>query len=265
MILLPVLTYHGIERSVGEYGWTESEKPYAVSTSVFEKQLNLITNSGFQSLTLEEAGQWISRKKSYHRPILLTFDDGHVSHYEHAARYLKQSKIKAVFFVSAGLVGEKNQMNWAQLKELVRGGFEIGSHGFTHIPLTNLTPVKLKHELKGSKDLLEEQLGVEVKSFSIPRGFFTAPLSQSAAEAGYRFVLTSEFDLNRVGTDPLALKRLVVTRGISFEAFDNMIYGTLGSKRFFERAKAAARGLIKPELYDALAGMKQALRRREKT
>ena len=265
MTLLPVLTYHGIECASGEYGWTAPEKPYGVSVSVFEKQVKLIVDSGFQSLALDETGKWLSGKRTYHRPILITFDDGHLSHYEHAAAYLKKNKVKAVFFISAGLVGKKNQMNWTQLKELVRDGFEIGSHGLTHIPLTNLPAEELKYELKGSKDLIERKLAIEVKGFSVPRGFYSASLSRAAEEAGYHFVFTSEFDLNSVGGSPLGLKRLVVTRGISFEAFDNMIYGTLGSKRYFERAKAAARGFVKPEFYDALAGLKQALRQKDRT
>ncbi len=260
-MLLPALNYHGLEHFSGEYGWNISEKPYVVNLDVFEKQMNYIVRSGFLSLSLEEVGKWLRIKGEYKRPIVLTFDDGHISHFEYAAPCLRQNKLKAVFFVSAGWVGKENQMNWEHLRELVRQGFEIGSHGLTHIPLTKLSNEALASELCDSKKTLEDRLGIQVKGFSVPRGYFSERVRGQALRTGYRFVFTSLFDFNSFAEDPYFLRRLVVTRSTSFETFDGIIHGNLGFKKWWERAKETARSVIKPEWYDALSGFKQALLR----
>jgi peptidoglycan/xylan/chitin deacetylase (PgdA/CDA1 family) len=61
-------------------------------------------------------------------------------------------------------------MTWAELQELIRNGFEVGDHTYSHACLTAMSEEEAKAELSKSKDLLERKLGTSVRSFAFPNG-----------------------------------------------------------------------------------------------
>ena len=256
---LPILNYHGVEAKPEEYLWLEEEKPYVVSESTFRDQMAHIREGNFSSLTLQGLERWFDADGS-DKSIMLTFDDGHISHATHVAPSLKREQLNSVFFIPVGLVGHREQMTWCHLKQLLVEGFEIGSHGYRHIPLTNLKREELFEELERSKKTLEDRLGVAVTSFSVPRGFYHPRIGRAASEIGYRFVFTSQFDLNLSSDDPFSLSRLVVKGDPPFERFSRMIRGELGFKKRLERCKDVARRMLAPSVYDAFVSFKRAVR-----
>lgn len=249
----PILNYHGIQPHDGQYEWTDGEEVYVLSIAPFKKQLEHLATTGRETLSLNQLDEWLQGKGTQKKPIVLTFDDGHVSHFEHAAPALKEAHFTGIFFIPAALIGRKGQMSWAQLRELVQDGFEIGSHGLRHIPLTNLSSGELKEEINLSKEILQDRLGIEVKSFSLPRGFYHSRIAEEAAEAGYRFLFTSRFELVRKGDDLLDLARLAVKRGFSPENFSRWVEGDLGAMKYSERLKEWTRRLVPPSIYTGLA------------
>ena len=259
MNALPILNYHGIEEHDGEYEWLEAEKTYVLSKDTFKKQIEHLAASGRSALSLNQLEEWLKGRENS-KSVVLTFDDGLVSHFEHTAPVLKENNFTGIFFIPAALVGQRGQMGWAQLRELVGEGFEIGSHGLKHVPLTNLPGNELEEEVKQSKKILEDGLGVEVKSFSVPRGFFHPRIAKTAAEAGYRFLFTSRFELVRRGCDPLCLGRIAVKRGLSFETFSGMVEGDLGAMKYSERLKEWTRRLVSPAIYTCLAEVKSRVK-----
>lgn len=259
MTQLPILNYHGIESRLRPYAWKEEEKEYVVRIDQFEAQAELLSVAGFKSLSLAEMGKWLEEFREDKEPVvMLTFDDGHISHYEWAMPALLKWNLKGLFFVSSELIGQGDHMDWRHLQDLLRHGFEIGSHGANHIPLSRLSESALLEEISGSKKKLEDKLGIAVKSFSVPRGFFSKPIASMTAASGYLHVFTSIYDLNLKGEDPLALKRLVVKRQMGLEDFFSTVSGYLGTMRYVERAKEKVRALVSPEFYMALSAAKRA-------
>lgn len=252
---LPILNYHGIEKYEGEYDWLEAEKTYVLSLKTFNKQIGHLAASGRSALSLNQLEEWLKGRENS-KSVVLTFDDGLVSHFEHTAPVLKENSFTGIFFIPAALVGQKGQMSWAQLRELVQDGFEIGSHGLRHIPLIRLSENHLTEEISQSKKILEDRLGVEVKSFSVPRGFFHPRIVKPAEEAGYRFLFTSQFELVQRDGNPLCLGRLAVKREFSFETFSRMVEGDLGAMKYSERLKEWTRRLVPPSIYTRLAEVK---------
>ena len=250
-----VFNYHGIEEREDEYPWTDAEKTYVLSREVFERQIKYLFSRNTSALSLDQLDEWL-KGKDYPNPALLTFDDGHLSHFKYAAPCLRENHGTGIFFVSAGLVGRKHQMGWTELKELLRQGFEIGSHGLRHIPLVHLSEDELEKEISQSKKILEDRLGAEVKSFSIPRGFDHPRIKERAAKAGYRFLFNSRFDLVRRGKSPLGLARLAVRREFSFETFVRLAAGDLGKMKYSERIKEWTRRWVPSPVYAGLAEIK---------
>ena len=261
---LVILNYHGIEKTTDEYPWDPAEKTYVLNLAEFEAQLDLLIANMFQTLSLSQMNLWLEGHTSPINQIILTFDDGHMSHYDHVLPALKRRSMKGIFLISAGLVGQNRLMDWSQLKSLVSEGFEIGSHGLKHQPLSNITHHELWKELHKSKSILEDKLGIKVNSFSVPRGYYQDRIREVALEVGYQFVFTSRFDVNITGVDRFRLNRIAIKRNMKTRHFLKMIYGNLGLKRSIEKIKETARHYIKPSVYDALAKFKRVVVEGEK-
>jgi peptidoglycan/xylan/chitin deacetylase (PgdA/CDA1 family) len=103
-------------------------------------------------------------------------------------------------------------MTWDELKEVAADGVTIGSHCVTHRVLATLSPEEQVFELQESRAVLEERLGLEIKSVAYPVGgkpHFTADTERLAALAGYRVAFSFESGVNppRI-TNPWAVRRI---------------------------------------------------------
>ncbi len=80
-------------------------------------------------------------------------------------------------------------MNWEQLRAMLSGGMDIGSHTHNHHLLAHLSPADQRNELATSKEMLEGQLGCETSAVAYPVGKAGAYLEQTcrlAKSLGYR-------------------------------------------------------------------------------
>lgn len=107
--------------------------------------------------------------------VSVTFDDGLRTFYGNALPLMRRWGYVATVYVIAGLVDStwENQptMNLAQLRELERSGWEIGSHSVSHRHMPRLPDEEKLREAKQSKELLEAE-GFNVQSFAYPHGYF---------------------------------------------------------------------------------------------
>ena len=72
-----------------------------------------------------------------------------------------------------------------QLAELARQGFEIGSHGYAHAALSDVSPSDATREIDDSKVALEAAAGVPVSSFAWPYGAQPGAEPTRLIRAGY--------------------------------------------------------------------------------
>jgi peptidoglycan/xylan/chitin deacetylase (PgdA/CDA1 family) len=108
------------------------------------------------------------------RPVVLTFDDGYFDNYTDALPILRKYHDVAEFNIISAYVGISvginSYMTWSQLKGLVADGMEIGSHTVDHQDLGTLTTDKVRFELRDSRHLLQQKLGVPVQFLAYPSG-----------------------------------------------------------------------------------------------
>ena len=99
----------------------------------------------------------------------------------------------------------------------------IGSHTHTHELLAKLTPEAQYEELRRSRDLLQENLGITVRSLAFPVGSrtsFSAATREALQQTGYRLAFSYYGGVNFPGTlDPYNLLRLGVERSTPPELF----------------------------------------------
>lgn len=118
---------------------------YAVTPTMFVRQIDWLKNNGYNFISVDD----ILADRDGHRPlppkaVLITFDDGYRSMYEHAWPLLKMLKIPSIVAVVGAWEEDKGTVNfdgrmitrdklmtWAQLRELSESGLvEVGSHSF---------------------------------------------------------------------------------------------------------------------------------------
>jgi peptidoglycan/xylan/chitin deacetylase (PgdA/CDA1 family) len=153
----------------------------------------------------------------------LTFDDGAASDYHVVFPILREHGLRATFFVVPTLVETNGYVTWAELREMVAAGMEIGSHSLTHPFVQALDTAALRREFGESKQMLEQRLGIAVRSASLPRGWAPPALRPVLEECGYRAFCTSRVSFWYPGSDPLDIPRVAIRRGMLVEDFSAVL------------------------------------------
>lgn len=125
----------------------------------------------------------------------LYFDDGF--------RDLPEMDIPATFFLTPDYLDQKNGHDYLTWQEaaLLKTGGEIGSHTVTHRKLTKMPLAEAREEMARSKQMLEERFGIEITSFSYPKGRSSPTLEALAREVGYT-ITTADKRFHKARPDP---------------------------------------------------------------
>lgn len=124
--------------------------------------------------------------------VRLTVDDGNDSDHAIILPALLKRGLQAVFFVCSERLDQPTFLSRTQVRELQGQGMTIGSHGAAHVPWRNLPPDRLRHELAGSRGVLEELCQRPVDTAACPFGSYGRRALRGLREAGYRAVYTSD-------------------------------------------------------------------------
>lgn len=149
------------------------------------------------------------------------------------AGFLSQLEEVAEVQVDRTALGRELFMSWSDLRQMVAAGMSIGSHTHTHQILAQLSETEQRHELKLSKEILEERLRQPADSISYPVGGldkFTSTTKRLCKELGYQAGFsfygginrprqTDAFDIKRMGVDLIESADLSRTRMVLTTAF----------------------------------------------
>lgn len=241
---VPILVYHHLSAE-DKIEFRSEDDFYTVNSNEFRKQMRFLSENGYSPITLGEFCRFRQGECNLpSMPIVITFDDGHISNYSIAWPMLKEFGFKAVFFIIVGNIGTNEFIAWEQIKELAKDGIEIGSHGLSHRFLSRLSKGELEGELKDSKSIMEEQLQRPVEFLSLPGGFYNKRVKAISKESGYKAVCTSCIGFNDYSSDLFSLKRIAVKSNTAIEEFKQML-GMPNSKLVLKRLSAAGRGALK--------------------
>lgn len=126
-------------------------------------------------------------------PWALTFDDGGASAYEWIAPALEKQGWKGHFFVTTARIGDPGFLTENQIKDLHQRGHRLGSHSHTHpVPISALSEATIAAEWQTSVSRLAEITGEPTRVGSVPGGFFSRGVGEVAANAGIRYLFTSD-------------------------------------------------------------------------
>jgi len=183
--------------------------------------------------------------------MFLTFDDGFATIAEHALPALSERAMTATLFLPTAFVGARASwlaregegarrlLGWADVRDAVAAGFEVGSHGHRHLQLDVLDRQRLEQELVVSKKILEDETLTVVQSLAYPFGYHDGKVRAAAAAAGYRAACEVGYGVHRRDRDPLQIRRLLVDPTMSGERV--LALATEGRPTFAQLARRHTR------------------------
>mgnify|MGYP000897073652 CR=1 FL=1 len=193
-----ILLFHSIE--------TKKDKKdlYTLDKYVFEKMIIFLKEMKFNFVSFNEV-------YNNQNNIIISFDDGFMSVLNNALPILEKYDIPFHVFINKNFIQSNNKLflNKKGLIELSnKKNVELGSHGVSHMKLSQLTTQQIKEEISESKIWLEDITGKIVNTFSYPHGSFDNRAKKYLEEFGYNFAASSKFgDVNNL-TPKFELPRL---------------------------------------------------------
>jgi peptidoglycan/xylan/chitin deacetylase (PgdA/CDA1 family) len=173
---IPVLTFHAIEDgpSVVSYG-----------PDLFGRFMEKLHRSGYRTVRLSDAAGLVRERKPFpEKSFVLTFDDGYRSVYDGAFPVLRKYRMTATVFLTVGdtenrgpqdrlpTLGGRRMLSWGEIIEMKDAGIDFGAHTVTHPDLTAIDAARMEYEIRGSKEIIENNLGEPVLSFAYPYGLY---------------------------------------------------------------------------------------------
>lgn len=216
------LTFHDVRDDVKKTG---DRDVYAISTQNLSSFFDWIKVANWTPITLKQLQQAKHEGKDLpENAVLLSFDDGALSSYSRVFPLLRHYNIPAVFAIPTSWIngntkdayeayGEGNLMNWDQMREMQASGLvEFASHthdmhkGILANPQQNQKAAAITHayladqqryetdeeftqrvytDLELSRQILDSELGKDMRAIVWPYGAVTANTTRIAVQAGY--------------------------------------------------------------------------------
>ena len=196
------------------YGYHRFEKTVhrpdtEMTPEMFEAQMKELKDKNIAVIGMQDFLAWKRGEKGIPpRAAVITFDDGWKSQYEVGWPIMKKYGYPFTLFIyTEGVKGMKYgggaAMSWEMLAEMRDAGVDIQAHSATHQDLRKpydkvqkkrLNPEEyqqwLTAEIIGSKQLLEQKLGIRVNCFAVPFGYVNDEVRAFITKAGYEAIFT---------------------------------------------------------------------------
>ena len=270
-----VFGYHRFEKKVRR---PDTE----ITPDAFEAQMKQLQDQKIPVIGMQDFLAWKRGEKAIPpRAAIITIDDGYKSGYEVAWPILKKYGYPLTLFIytegiKGGKFGGGEAMSWEQLAEMRDAGVDIQAHSATHQDLRKaydkvtkrrLTPAEytvwLDGEVGGSKETLEQKLGIRVNCFAVPFGYYNDVVKEAARRARFEAVFTVYGQKLTYGSDNYSLGRYMIeankpkvfetaitfggSSGAASAAVDEIPLGSI-SPQPADGSTASAKPLIKASL-----------------
>jgi len=211
---VPIIMYHLVtekQKYIGKYGITPQQ---------LREDLDFLCQNNFTTVTINDLINFVEQGTPLpSNPIVLTFDDGNTSDYNHVFPLMKEFDMKAVISIMGKQIDEystertKNpkakypNMIWREVFEIHESGrMEIQSHGYDvhgkygsgkkNNESLEAYHVRLQADLKKLQDACTEHLGYAPTAFTYPLGIMGENSRQVLESLGMRASLSCQEGMN---------------------------------------------------------------------
>jgi peptidoglycan/xylan/chitin deacetylase (PgdA/CDA1 family) len=207
----PILTFHAVD---------DRRSVISFPPGLFARVIARLSEKGYRTLSLLEAADHLRGKRAFpERAVVITFDDGYQSVYDHAFPVLQRHGFSATIFLAVGedrrtpdsrrlpSMCDRSMLSWREIREMHRSGIAFGGHTLTHPDLTLLSDEQIEAEVVGGKAVMEDALGAPAASFAYPFGHYDERCREIVSR---HFACACSDRLGLLGpdSDPYALERV---------------------------------------------------------
>ncbi len=135
---------------------------------------------------------------------IITFDDGKKGQIKYAKQILDTYGYPATFSIICNNVSMSDYLNWYDIQQLEKDGYDIASHSMNHTKLEDIPMDIANYEFSESKKCLLENGVRDVKVFTYPKngGSDNPAILKEVAK---------HYEMARTGNDPLAFLKCSLT------------------------------------------------------
>ncbi len=222
-ITLPIIMYHSILKNPSSQG------KYVISPATLEEDFKYLKENGYTAVLSHDLINFVNGGDICEKPVMITFDDGHLNNLTYVFDLLEKYDLKAV--VSAvGIYTEKSEneknrnpaysyLNFEEIKTLIASGrVELANHSYDLHKLDGRagTSIILGEKVEDYKKMLFDDLNKAQNLFydklSMLPAIFTYPFGSCCESSkdviknvGFSISLGCEEKLNTITRNPQSL------------------------------------------------------------
>lgn len=172
--------------------------------------------------------------------VVITIDDGFRDFHEHVLPVLSRLGLPATLYLATSYVGaphlDGEALSWRHLQEAADTGLiTVGAHTHTHADLSRADEGTARDEMRRSKEMIEDRLGVACEHFAFPWAV-ASPASVAIARGLFRSAALHAWKTNRAGeVDAWAFGRTPVLRSDGGFFFPHKVAGRLDGEGLLYR------------------------------
>ena len=266
---VPVLTYHAlIEKETAGVHFVHVRRKH------FEDQMRWLYENGYTALTLPELFDGLKRKVHFDKVVVLTFDDGYYSLYEHAMPVLQRYGFRATLFLTTASVGEASYaclphckwyptddrpLNWGELRVMREAGWAIEAHGHRHLDHALLGDDESVKEMELCKQHINAHLGYNPSFYCFPYGRYSSKTLKQVTKLGFDAAFGVQPGFASPANDLRRIYRIGIDVNDDLELFERKVRRGYVNQR--ERLGWSVRNFVyrSSQLKDLIAKYKGAL------
>lgn len=211
-IRVPILMYH----YVGPLppGADQYRVNLTISTDLFRAHLQYLADEGYTTISLADLERALREGAELpERPVILTFDDGHIDHYTNVFPALQEFGQSGTFFLISGRVDAQDPayISWEQAREMAEAGMSMQAHTKHHPDLRERDTDFLTYEIIGSVESIAAHTGQMPRFFAFPGGRYDDTVLALLDTTDIQRAVTTEFGNLHTTDNTLLLPRLRVS------------------------------------------------------
>lgn len=223
-IYVPILMYHYVSPLPEDAD--DLRVNLTVEPHIFRQHLEYLQRQNYTAISLYELHDALLRGSELpQRPVILTFDDGHIDHYLTVFPLLRQFDFTATFFIITGRpdAGDSRYMSWAQIGEMAQAGMDMEGHTKNHLDLRSRSYDFLVYEILGSLESLASHTGWQPRMFAYPAGRYDEMTLSVAESIPLWRAVTTRHGAYHTTDNSLLLPRLRITGNMSTSGLAHLL------------------------------------------
>ncbi|MDX2136820.1 MAG: polysaccharide deacetylase family protein [Chloroflexota bacterium] len=213
-IRAPILMYHYVSEL--PFDADDIRRGLTVTPAQFRSHLDMLFYEGYTPISLYDLHDALLTGRTLPaKPVVLTFDDGHLDAYTQAFPLLREYGFTATFFIITGFADRNyvDHLSWAQIREMADAGMSMEAHTKTHSELDGRTYDFLVYEVLGSLESLAYYTGRQPYMFSYPVGRYDAETLRVMGQTEVWRAVTTERSYTITTDNRLQVPRIRVPGG----------------------------------------------------